>query len=329
LAMKGWYHLSNVDIQQLSRNFIDNRDEPVFFSDREGLIIFCNKKCTDLLGYDESEINKLTIHKLIGQEDVNLQQKLFDSVENTGKISFDTSLRNIEGITTSARIVAGKITDTAFYFIIKGWNSLSEDEESHLARLVKLVELAEKRDPDAGEHTKRIRNYARIIAKELSTLPKYQETIDIDYLQRIYDSAPLYDIGKIGIPDMVMHKPGKLTEEEFELIRRHTVIGAQVLEGPKYFEMARDIALYHHEKFDGSGYPEGLTGEIIPLPARIVALADVYDAMTTNRVYREASSHERTCKLIEICSGGQFDPDVVDAFNARAEDFRRVREIYR
>jgi PAS domain S-box-containing protein len=330
--VKGWYHLYSVDVQPLFKDFVANNEEPVFFCNREGQVFFCNTRCQKLFEYSDSEIPGLTIDKLLERDDLNTSETILQTIDNGNGSRLDVKIRNKAGKITKARIFAGKVTgspETVYHFTIKGWGASVEGEEEQLSRLIKLVELAEMRDPDGGEHAKRIRNYARIIAKELSAKPKYKDLIDMDYLTKIYDSAALYDIGKIGIPDVVMYKPGKLTEEEFELIRRHPIIGAQILEGPKFLEMAREAALFHHEKFDGSGYPMGLKGTEIPLPARIVALADVYDAMTTNRIYREASTHERTCKLIEICSGGHFDPDVVDAFNAREEDFKRVREIYK
>jgi putative two-component system response regulator len=174
-----------------------------------------------------------------------------------------------------------------------------------------------------------MRNYSRIIADEMSKMPKYKGLIDTNYVKRIYNSSPLHDIAKVGVPDAILQKPGKLSEVEYEIMRQHTIMGGQILDGPVFLSMAKDIALYHHEKYDGSGYPFGVKGDDIPLCARIVAIADVYDAMTSKRVYKEAFSHDRTKKLISICSGGHFDPDVVDAFVAREQDFMRIKEMFR
>lgn len=201
-------------------------------------------------------------------------------------------------------------------------------EEAQFTILVKMAELAEKRDRETGEHLKRMRNYARLVASQLSRLPKYKDTIDREYVRKIYNAAPLHDIGKVGIPDAILQKPGKFNDIEYETMQKHTIIGGNILEGPKFLEMSKIVAYYHHEKFDGSGYPFGLAGEDIPLCARIVAIADVYDAMTSKRVYKEAFSHERTKKLISICSGGHFDPDIVNAFLERERDFLRVKGMY-
>ncbi|MCE1245313.1 MAG: PAS domain S-box protein [Firmicutes bacterium] len=208
-------------------------------------------------------------------------------------------------------------------------NRFSEKEESQFAIVIKIAEVAERRDQETGEHLKRMRNYSRIIADEMSRMAKYKGLINNDYIKRIYNSAPLHDIAKVGIPDSIFQKPGKLTETEYEAMRQHTIMGGQMLEGPPFLDMARDIALYHHEKYDGSGYPFGTKGDDIPLAARIVAIADVYDAMTSKRVYKEAFSHDRTKKLISICSGGHFDPDVVEAFMTREQDFMRIKEMFR
>lgn len=204
-----------------------------------------------------------------------------------------------------------------------------DKEQAQFTVFTKMAELAERRDQETGEHLKRMRNYARIIAQELAKKEEYKDLITPDYIRRLYNAAPLHDIGKVGIPDSILQKPGKLDDKEYEIMQKHTIIGGQVLEGPKFLDMAKDIAYYHHEKYDGSGYPFGLTGNNIPLCARIVAIADVYDAMTSKRVYKEAFSHDRTKKLISICSGGHFVPEVVEAFLAREKDFLRIKEMYK
>lgn len=208
-------------------------------------------------------------------------------------------------------------------------SQFKEKEEAQFAIITKMAELAEKRDQETGDHLKRMRNYAMIIAEELAKRPEYKGVIDREFIRRLYNSAPLHDIGKVGIPDAILQKPGKLDDKEYEIMREHTIIGGQVLEGPKFLEMARLVAYYHHEKYDGSGYPYGIKGEEIPLCARIVAIADVYDAMTSKRVYKEALSHDRTKKLLSICSGGHFAPDVVEAFLTREQDFLKIKETYK
>jgi putative two-component system response regulator len=195
-----------------------------------------------------------------------------------------------------------------------------------------MAKLAESRDQETGVHLERMREYCRILGERVSGLEKYQEIVDGDYVQMLYLTSPLHDIGKVGIPDNVLLKPGRLTAEEFEVMKRHAVIGGETLDAAvnahpeaQFLRMARDIAWTHHEKYDGSGYPNGLAGEEIPLCGRIVALADVYDALTTRRIYKPAFSHEKARSIILEGRGSHFDPDVVDAFLAREESFLQIR----
>jgi putative two-component system response regulator len=203
--------------------------------------------------------------------------------------------------------------------------------------IVALAKLAEFRDPETGEHLERMREYAKAIAKELKKKDKYKEYITPKYIENIYKSTPLHDIGKVGIPDDVLLKPGKLTPEEFEVMKRHSEIGgdaissATKLTGMKqsFLDMGKDIAYHHHEKWNGKGYPKGLAGEVIPLTARITALADVYDALTSKRVYKEAFSHEKSRSIVIEESGEAFDPEIVEAFINIENDFKAIRREYK
>lgn len=205
--------------------------------------------------------------------------------------------------------------------------------ESRDVVIFSLAKLAEARDPETGAHLERMREYCRVLAQYLSGLEKFRGLLDGDYVEMLYLTSPLHDIGKVGIPDSVLLKPGRLTPEEFEVMKQHAVIGGQTLSAAvqahpraKYLQMARDIALSHHEKFDGTGYPHGLRGHEIPLCGRIVALSDVYDALTTARVYKPAYSHDVAKSIILEGSGKHFDPDIVDAFLACEEQFLAVKE---
>jgi len=198
-----------------------------------------------------------------------------------------------------------------------------------------LAKLAESRDNETGDHLERMRSYARILSEEFADMEKYQGKLHDNFVDEIYQSTPLHDIGKVGIPDRILLKPGKLTPEEFGIMKHHSQIGGDTLKAAdaeagrdSFLAMGRDIAYYHHEKWDGSGYPFGLSGTDIPLAARIAALADVYDALSSKRPYKEPFSHEKSKAIILEGRGSHFDPDVVDAFLAREEQFLDIRHSF-
>lgn len=203
---------------------------------------------------------------------------------------------------------------------------------ARMATILGLAKLAEYRDEGTGTHLERIREYAKLIAEEMAKNPKYAGQITPEYIDDVYQSSILHDIGKVGIPDAVLLKPGKLTDEEFDVIKRHTTLGGDAIkaieaniEGQSFLALGKEIAYNHHEKWDGSGYPRGLSGEGIPFAARIIALADVYDALTTKRFYKEAYSHKRSRQIIIAQKGTHFDPEVVDVFLALEDEFNRIR----
>jgi response regulator RpfG family c-di-GMP phosphodiesterase len=204
---------------------------------------------------------------------------------------------------------------------------------ARMATILGLAKLAEYRDEGTGTHLERIREYAKLIAQEMAQNPKYAGHITPEYIDDIYQSSILHDIGKVGIPDAVLLKPAKLTEEEFDVIKRHTTLGGDAIkaieakiEGKSFLALGKEIAYSHHEKWDGSGYPRRLNGEGIPLSARIIALADVYDALTTKRFYKEAYSHKRSRQIITDLKGTHFDPEVVDVFLTLEDEFNRIRQ---
>jgi putative two-component system response regulator len=206
--------------------------------------------------------------------------------------------------------------------------------ESRDVLLFAMAKLTESRDVDTGMHLDRIREYCRILAVELAGWDKYREEIDGEFIHLLYLTSPLHDIGKVGIPDSILLKPGPLTREEFEVMKRHTTIGGETLRAvtlahpeARYLSMARDIALTHHERFNGSGYPLGMSGTDIPLCGRITALADVYDALTTRRVYKDKMTHEEARAVIIAGSGAHFDPDIVQAFVEREQEMVRVGHL--
>jgi putative two-component system response regulator len=198
-----------------------------------------------------------------------------------------------------------------------------------------MGKLAESRDSETGEHLDRICNYCRILGQRLQGRTMNDEKIDDEFLEMIQKTSPLHDIGKIAIPDCILQKPDKLDENEFGIIKMHTVFGARMLDAAlrefpnaNFLSMAKDIALTHHERYDGGGYPQGLSGKSIPLAGRIVALADVYDALTTKRIYKNAFSHAAAASIITEKSKGQFDPLVIEAFLAEEKQFTEIRAQY-
>ncbi len=195
-----------------------------------------------------------------------------------------------------------------------------------------LATLAENRDPETGAHLNRVRNYCYCLSNLLSELPAYRDKITPPFIKTIYIVSPLHDIGKVGIKDDVLLKPGRLTKEEFEVMKTHSAIGAETIKKvvdscPHFtFQMAYSVIRYHHERFDGKGYPEGLAGEDIPLEARIMALADVYDALLSKRVYKESFDYEKSVAIIAEGSGTQFDPDIAQVMLDNIDEFVTIHK---
>lgn len=196
-----------------------------------------------------------------------------------------------------------------------------------------MAKLAESRDPETGEHIQRMCEYCRALCNKLKLLTKYKFKINYNFIENLYAASPLHDIGKVGISDSILLKPGKLTNEEFDIMKTHTTIGAETLKevdqhhgGNNFVSIGIEIAESHHEKWDGAGYPHGLAGENIPLAGRVLALGDVYDALTSRRCYKEAFSHAKSRDIIINGRGTHFDPDVVDAFVSAEKEFMSIRE---
>ena len=207
--------------------------------------------------------------------------------------------------------------------------------ESVHVLLMTVGRLAEYRDDETGNHLERVREYARILATELQRSSEYSDVVTDEFVRNIYRAAPMHDIGKVGIPDEILHKPGQLTGAEWKVMKEHCRIGRGVLEaalaktGPvPILTMCAQIAASHHEKFDGNGYPQGLAGKEIPLAARVIALADAYDAITSRRRYKEAMSHGEAVERIRADSGKHFDPAVVEPFLQCADRFDQIRRTY-
>jgi putative two-component system response regulator len=207
---------------------------------------------------------------------------------------------------------------------------VSEITDSQMATIIALAKLAESRDDQTGGHLERVQQYCRLLAMKLSEQMRFG-IIDQTFIDNIEYASALHDIGKVAISDLILLKPAELTDEEFELMKTHTMLGAQTLEAVNaeypsndFIEMGIKIARWHHERWDGSGYPDGLVGENIPLPARIMAVADVYDALMSQRSYKRSFTHLESRDVIVAQRGKQFDPDVIDAFLSVEGEFSHV-----
>ena len=199
--------------------------------------------------------------------------------------------------------------------------------------IITMADMVENRDSDTGDHIQKTALYVRTILRGLKRKGYYQDELTPQYMEYVEKSAPLHDVGKIRIPDAVLNKPGRLTPEEFEIMKTHTTIGKEIIEkaistveGENYLKEARNMAAYHHERWDGKGYPEGLSGEDIPLSARVMAVADVFDALCSKRIYKPALPLEEALKIIEEGKGSQFDPKCVEVF---VEDLPNIKTILR
>ena len=204
------------------------------------------------------------------------------------------------------------------------------------ATILALASLAETRDNDTGNHLRRTQLYVKSLAIKLKKHPRFQEYLTDQNINMLFKSAPLHDIGKVGIPDHILLKPGRLEPEEFEIMKTHTTIGRDAIKraeqnlgtNVEFLRIAQEISLSHQEKWDGTGYPEGLSGDDIPISARLMAVADVYDALISRRVYRERMTHEKVVQIVIEGRGTHFDPDIVDAFIEIQEEFSEIARQY-
>lgn len=213
---------------------------------------------------------------------------------------------------------------------------VEENQKLQDVTIMSLACLAEMRDLETGNHILRTQHYVRQLALLMRENQRYSKLLTNQYIDLLFKSAPLHDIGKVGIPDRILRKPGPLTEEEMEFMKNHTVFGHDSLVRAEemmncrlpFFDVAKQIALCHHEKWDGSGYPRGLKGEEIPFSARLMAIADVYDALVSRRCYKEPVEHEKVIEIIAQLSGEHFDPEIVEVFIEHQVLFHRIALAY-
>lgn len=202
--------------------------------------------------------------------------------------------------------------------------------------ILAMASLAETRDSDTGNHIRRTQFYVKALAEKLKTHPRFSHFLTDQTINMLFKSAPLHDIGKVGIPDRILLKPGRFEPHEFDIMKTHTTLGRDAIEHAEislgteveFLKMAKEIALSHQEKWDGSGYPQGLSGDSIPISARLMAVADVYDALISRRVYKQGMSHEKAVAIIIEGRGTHFDPDMVDVFAQLQDEFRAIAAKY-
>ncbi|NGZ04746.1 MAG: two-component system response regulator [Magnetococcales bacterium] len=202
--------------------------------------------------------------------------------------------------------------------------------------ILAMASLAETRDSDTGNHIRRTQYYVKALAEHLREHVRFANQLDDAAIQLLFKSAPLHDIGKVGIPDRILLKPGRFTPDEFEIMKSHTTLGVEAIDHAErqlgtsvaFLAMAKEIAHFHHEKWDGTGYPQGLRGEAIPVSARLMAVADVFDALVSRRIYKEGMSHAKAIQVMVEGRGCHFDPDMIDAFLALQETFQVIAARY-
>ncbi|MBD3609074.1 MAG: response regulator [Gammaproteobacteria bacterium] len=218
---------------------------------------------------------------------------------------------------------------------VKIYQQDMEISSANIALIFAISRLAESRDPETGAHLERLREFCRELCQSLTKMAVYQDEVTDEFTETLFTASPLHDIGKVGIPDNVLLKAGKLDEQEFSIMRNHTVIGADTLReveaqfpGNPFIRMGIEIAESHHERWDGAGYPYNLSGTDIPLSARILTVSDVYDALTSERCYKDAFSHENSMTMILDGTDKQFDPKIIDALCESEEEFIRIKRFF-
>jgi putative two-component system response regulator len=232
----------------------------------------------------------------------------------------------------SLKASADFLRDKAEYLEVEVGKRTREVVAIQDVTILAMASLAETRDSDTGNHIRRTQYYVKALAEKLKDHPRFSGILTEHYINMLFKSAPLHDIGKVGIPDRILLKPGKFTADEFEVMKSHTTLGRDAIQhaedtlgmSVEFLSMAKEIAYSHQEKWDGAGYPEGLSGAAIPVSARMMAVADVYDALISRRVYKEGMSHEKAVSIISEGKGSHFDPDMIEAFVQLQDEFRAI-----
>jgi len=331
------------------RSILESIEEGYYEIDMGFALRFYNDSFHHIFGRSRQELFALDIRQTMTPEAAIALTEALTGVRTTGQSAhtLECEVNTPSGVRRIVELSASLITDsqqegTGYRGIVRDitekkllerqvLESLKNVKEARTGVILGLAKLAEYRDEDTGRHLERIREYARILAEELARQDRYRDSITAEYIEDLYHSSILHDIGKVGIADAILLKPGRLTADEYEIMKTHAVLGGKTLsavhahmKGHSFLTIGKEIAYHHHERWDGSGYPDGLAGEAIPLAARIVSVADVYDALTSKRCYKEAFSHEKAVEIIVSEKGRAFDPMLVEAFIAHTADFKGI-----
>ncbi len=330
--------------ENLLAKFPETNPNPIIKIDNKGTIKYANPATYKFM---ETISSGGSIEEILPDDYIDIAKNCKETMEVEIKVSEkylkymisffsdDDSL-----IFTGTDITGLRQTELALRHINNNLEQLVDDrtKELHLtqtATITCLAGLSEIRDPETGEHIERTRIYVKVLAEHLKDHPKFKDYLSAQVIENLYKSAPLHDIGKVGIPDNILLKPGKLTDDEFTIMKKHANFGATALQQAvkslgfdSVLNVGMEIARSHHEKWNGKGYPDGLSKYEIPIAARLMALADVYDALISRRVYKEPFSHEKAVGIITGDRGEHFDPDVVDAFIAIEETFKEIAKKY-
>ena len=339
---------SELRYKELYNNLIDM----VILIDRRGNIITANSIFLQTMGLAETSPSQ-SLSMFLPREDQDRFQNqiLYPLLKDNQahNLEFVLQSRNGERYDVEGNATSIELNDnrTGFQMVIRDVTERKRLEKQLIGSYLQiqnarnltilgLAKLAEYRDQDTGFHLERIREYTKIMAKELAGRKEYKDIITPDYIEDLYQSSILHDIGKVGISDNILLKPGRLDQKEYEAIKRHTVLGGRIIEeiesrteGDPFLSLGREIAYYHHEWWNGGGYPRGLKKEEIPVSARLVAVADTYDALTSRRCYKEAMSHETAKEIVVSLQGRQFDSSVVEAFVRHEKAFDGYRISFR
>jgi PAS domain S-box-containing protein len=328
-------------VQETEKQFqimFHNTHDAIIYLNRHGYVTNANRTLWEIFGLTPEQVlgRELGSFDFIGPDYIQALELYKAACPDIPFPVFEMESFHQDGrkihIETQAKLVLNNNEIEGIINIVRDVTPQKNLEKAKNATILGLAKLAESRDDSTGRHLERVREYVKLIAQAVSRLPEYEDYITPAYIKDIYLSSILHDIGKVSIPDAVLLKPGSLTREEYEVVKKHTIVGGNALaaidvqlQERSFLKLGKEIAYYHHESWDGSGYPEGLAGQNIPLSARIVALADVYDALTTERVYKKAYPHWKAASIIIGQKGKKFDPDIVDAFVTNQEEFDRIR----